>query len=253
MANKNKIAISIIVPVYNSEKYIHECLDSIINQSFRDFECIIVNDGSSDGTRSIVEEYRSRDPRIRMISQKNEGPSSARNKGLKKAQGEHIIFLDSDDFFEESLLSDLYKKAELAADIVACNVNKYDTSKDVYIKNILSFGEYSNRCGISSTTDPKKILNLISGLVPNKLYKKSLLLDNGIKFNENLHRYEDVIFAARAAVAAQNICIVDKPLINYRIGIKTSLTSNSSKYPLAAFEAIEYMDAHLKKRESSKG
>jgi len=94
------VAVSIVIPVYNIEKYLPICLDSIINQTFTDFEVICVNDGSKDNSLKILEEYAKRDFRIKVISQENGGSGSARNNGLKNAQGKYIQFLDGDDYFE---------------------------------------------------------------------------------------------------------------------------------------------------------
>lgn len=107
----NKIKVSIIVPVYNVEDYIEECIDSIVNQTLKEIEIIIVNDGTKDNSIKKIEKYLS-DPRVVLINKENGGLSSARNAGLKLAKGEYISFIDSDDFIELTMLEDLYNNSE---------------------------------------------------------------------------------------------------------------------------------------------
>jgi glycosyltransferase involved in cell wall biosynthesis len=122
---KNMPIISIIIPVYKVEKYLHRCLDSILAQTFADFECILVNDGSPDNSPAICDDYANRDSRIVVMHQENKGVAVARDAGLKKAQGEFIHFVDSDDWIEPKALELLYKKQqETEADIVLGNVKK---------------------------------------------------------------------------------------------------------------------------------
>ena len=95
---------SIIIPVYNAERYLHQCIESVIAQTFKDWEMILVNDGSKDGSLAICQEYTSKDSRIRVIDKPNGGPSSARNRGLDEAQGEYVYFMDADDWIEKNYL-----------------------------------------------------------------------------------------------------------------------------------------------------
>ncbi len=111
--NNNQIPmVSVIIPVYNVEPYLRECMDSIVNQTLRDIEIICVNDGSTDGSLSILEEYRANDPRIAVISQDNKGLSAARNRGLSQARGKYIYFVDSDDYVALDTLKDVARLAE---------------------------------------------------------------------------------------------------------------------------------------------
>ena len=122
---QEEVKISIIIPVYNVEKYLHECLDSIINQTFKDLEIICVDDGSTDKSSEILEEYEQKDKRFTVISQPNKGVSAARNRGMQQAKGKYIMFVDSDDYvhprFYELLLQAL---KEEGADIAGCDVKK---------------------------------------------------------------------------------------------------------------------------------
>ncbi|MDO4469088.1 MAG: glycosyltransferase family 2 protein [Bacillota bacterium] len=123
---------SIIVPVYNVEKYLRECVDSILEQSFNDFELILVDDGSKDGSSQICDEYAKKDSRVNVLHQKNSGQSAARNNGIKISKGKYIIFLDSDDFIEKnSFLKDIYDKAKSGVDIVTYKFRKfYDNNQE---------------------------------------------------------------------------------------------------------------------------
>ena len=107
----NNIKISVVIPVYNTEKYLKKCIESIVNQSLKEIEIIIVNDGSPDNSYQIIEEYKEKDRRIIAVNQENGGISSARNKGIELAKGEYIIHIDSDDWIEQDYFSDMYKKA----------------------------------------------------------------------------------------------------------------------------------------------
>lgn len=108
LINKYLIMISVIMPVYNVENYIEKCLDSVCNQSFKDLEIICVNDGSTDNSLKLLEDYAKRDSRIKIITQENGGIGHARNTGLKNATGEYVLFVDSDDFLCENSLDELY-------------------------------------------------------------------------------------------------------------------------------------------------
>lgn len=120
--------ISIIVPVYNTEKYLHKCIDSILNQTFEDFELILVDDGSTDSSRLICDEYAKKDERVVVIHKENGGLSSARNAGLDAAKGEYISFIDSDDFITETMMQSLLEHAQMANAEIAITgrINRYE-------------------------------------------------------------------------------------------------------------------------------
>ena len=125
------VKISIIVPVYNTEPYLEQCLDSIINQTLEDIEIICVNDGSTDNSLSILEEYASKDNRIRIINQENKGQGFARNNGLKNVNGEYVLFVDSDDWIELNTCEALYKKVnELDLDMLFFCATSYIADED---------------------------------------------------------------------------------------------------------------------------
>ena len=124
--------ISVIVPVYNVEKYLRQCLDSVLAQTYRELEIILVDDGSTDGSGAICDEYATRDSRIKVVHQQNGGLSSARNAGLDLATGEYVAFVDSDDYIHETMLELLYQAlVENNADTVICNFERVDEKGDV--------------------------------------------------------------------------------------------------------------------------
>ena len=126
------VKISVIVPVYNVENYLKKCIDSIINQTFQDIEIICVNDGSTDNSRKILEEYKNKDSRIKIIDKENGGLSSARNAGIKTAEGEFLSFIDSDDWIDKTMLEKLYKNITgLNSDISICAVHRFDEEKQI--------------------------------------------------------------------------------------------------------------------------
>ena len=108
-----KPKISIIVPVYNTEKYIRQCLDSILNQTYQNFECLLINDGSSDNSLSIAESFAQNDSRMKVFTKENGGPSSSRNYGLNKVSGEFITFVDADDYIDEYMIENMIDKEDL--------------------------------------------------------------------------------------------------------------------------------------------
>ena len=134
------VKLSVVVPVYNVEKYLKQCLDSIVNQTFTDFELILVDDGSTDGSLAIEEEYANADKRIQLIRKPHSNAGDARNIGLDAAKGKYITFLDSDDYFELNLLELKYNEAEVTqADVCACDADLYheDTGKYEKVDYIL--------------------------------------------------------------------------------------------------------------------
>ena len=121
------VKISVVLPVYNVANYLRKCLDSLVNQTFEDFEVICVNDGSTDSSREILAQYAQKDSRIKIVDKKNGGLSSARNAGMKVAQGEYYSFIDSDDWIDETMLEKLYNSmVSLDTDISICAVHQYD-------------------------------------------------------------------------------------------------------------------------------
>ena len=183
--------ISVIVPVYNIERYLNKCLNSIVAQSLKEIEIIIVNDCSLDNSLKIIERYMKKDKRIILINKiKNEGLTSARNSGLEIAQGKYILHIDGDDWIEQDYLKDMYETAEkYKADMVVSDFYfDYENEKLVY---------QSDQFGITGEKIENKnaIENLCYGSFPaiwNKLIKKEIYIKNNIKFPNGISIGEDL-------------------------------------------------------------
>lgn len=217
--------ISVIIPVYNIEKYLRECLDSVSNQTLKDIEIICIDDGSTDSSPDILNEYSKKDKRIKIITQENKGQSSARNLGIKESQGEYIAFVDSDDFINPDMLEKLYLKAkDNNLDMVMCKIATYDNQtreiKDnVWYYMLGVFRDFEKE--IFNHDDTKEFTCHIAVTPFNKLYKNSLLKDNAILFPEGVI-FEDEKFFYDTYLRAKRISIVDEFLYYYRVNRKGS-------------------------------
>ena len=208
--------VSVIVPVYNVYKYLDKCLNSLVNQTLKDIEIIIVNDGSTDSSLEIINKYASKYSNIKIINNTNHGQGYSRNVGIKLASSPYIYFLDGDDYLEYDALSIMYNKiVENNSDIVVCDIYKiYDNSKKIF-KNFINY------------SDSNKINLMLSHQgVPAKLFKKSLFIDNNIFFPECF--YEDLAVNPVIASKANEIIYVDIPLYNYVI--RNGSTMNQNKF-----------------------
>lgn len=178
--------ISVIVPVYKAEKYLHRCVDSILSQTFTDFELLLINDGSPDNSGAICDEYAQKDSRVRVFHKENGGVSSARNLGLRKANGEYITFVDSDDHIEQGYLD---IKEDITEDLL---IQNYIVSKDE--RRLFSFEKRTvNECNIQNYIN-KNIDADILRLILSKFFKLSIIKDNQIYFQEGVKIGEDTIF-----------------------------------------------------------
>lgn len=225
----SKTDISIIVPIYNTEKYLNKCLDSLINQSKKELEFILINDGSKDNSEEIIKEYK--DERIKYYKNKNQGIGKTRNFGIEKATGKYLMFLDSDDYLEKDACELLYKKAEKEnLDLVVCNYYKVysnGTKEEFLIDDFVN----------SSLESNNKLLNIINLGPCNKIYLKELITKNNIKYLEDL-KYEDTTFVAEAMLKAKKIGKLNKPLHNYLIRENSETTIRDEK----CFDIIKVVD-----------
>lgn len=195
---------SIIIPVYNVENNIKKCIDSVLSQSFIDFELILVDDGSSDNSGVICEKYAEIDKRVIVIHQKNQGVSAARNEGMKKATGKYLVFIDGDDFVEKDILKKLNQSD---ADFVLVGFSEYSDNK--VIKTFLDDEECWQ---ITSDEGIKHFLNTQSSIfVWGKRYKKSIIDAYNIRFRCNLKFSEDMIFNNDYILKAKTIVNVQWP------------------------------------------
>lgn len=228
--------LSIILPVYNTEAYLEKCLDSILGNTFQDFELIIVNDGSPDNSEEIILKYIEKyKDKIVYIKKENGGLSDARNAGLSMAKGEYISFIDSDDYIERNMYEEIFTKLKEASfDIVACDVNLvYENSEKIDTVS----------CGYKeSILDKEKIKESMTVFYPtvwNKAYKREVLKD--ITFLKGVW-YEDLEFMLRVYPNINTIGVVKKPLYNY-LQRKNSITYTHND---KLYDIINNMESVLK-------
>ena len=233
-----KPKISVIIPVYNSEKYIKRALDSMSGQTFKDFEVIMIDDGSKDASLRIMEEYKERHESWKLVSIENKGVSNARNIGISMARGEYISFMDSDDFVAPDFLETLYNTAKMSdAEIVCCNYYRYWENVGFLIPHILMLSE-----GIYCSEEVFKYL--ISDVrmhyyIWNKLWKKSLFSSNGIKFPDMY--FEDMVACTNLFYCSKRIAVNSKALYYYtkhKDSITDVMTEKKFKDYIKAYEFI---------------
>lgn len=226
--------ISVIVPVYNAEEFIERCLNSLIDQDFpKDYEIIVINDGSTDGTPAIVERIAKDHGNIRVYSQKNGGISAARNAGLSHVRGKYVLFTDSDDFVERRYLSALYDAAERSgADITCCNYRNINADNTVGIGCI-----FRHRPGVFSSAQMLGSLLrdiTVRSYIWNKMFRYELFSRNNITFPLG-KQFEDVRTMPRLFYHADRIAVIKDELYNY-VQRKGSITGTMT--PKKVFQYI---------------
>lgn len=222
--------ITLVIPVYNVEPYLRECLDSVLNQTFANWEAVCVNDGSTDGSVAILEEYALKDNRFIILSQPNGGLSAARNAGMKVAKGDYILFLDSDDWLETNTLQTLVQNME--DEDMLCfsgrrfiektgdycptdqlNEKTYPTGMAYYEENALQQRDFAFVC------------------VVLRLYRRQFLLENALHFKEGIY-HEDNLFTPLACYHAQKVKVLNACLYDYRVRANSIMTTVDAKHRL---------------------
>ena len=214
------LKISVIIPVYNGEKYIQRCIDSVFNQTYSNVEIIVVNDGSTDNTENILKKYSD----IILINKKNEGVSMARNTGLSLATGDYVYFCDADDYLEKDAFEVLVKEYD-ENDLIRFGhyvVNGDQKKKKTNADDVLA--------EVDLTFNNEQLLeylisNKTEGHLWNYLFKLSVIKDNKILFDEELFYQEDVMFLLKYCLNIKNIKIISNPLYNYFVN-ENSVTKN---------------------------
>ncbi|MGN1299253.1 MAG: glycosyltransferase family 2 protein [Candidatus Scatovivens sp.] len=228
MKKNNQVKFSIIVPVYNSEKYIQKCIDSILNQTYDNYEIIIINDGSTDNTLKIINSNYKNRSNIIIVNKENQGVSMARNLGIQYAKGEWITFLDADDWIDDNTLKIINQEIESNSEIELIQNNIY-ISNDY--KNSNKYKVLDNLIKKEST-QKKEIIETIICInygskkygekygncrcIGGKFYKKSLLIENKIAFPDGMETFEDGIFNLYAYFYSRATLIFNKNLYHYR-------------------------------------
>jgi len=221
-----KPKVSIIVPVYNTEQYLQQCIDSLLSQTLKEIEIICVDDGSTDSSAQILKEYTQKDERVRIITQKNAGQSAARNTGRLLARGEYIGFLDSDDFVKPDMFKELYNDAKkYETDITMCGVTTLNSktmefsNEDTYLTMNLFSEEFNERA--FSPSETYDFLFRICVPPWNKIFKREFLEQNNLRFIEGVN-FEDNVFFLDSYLRATKVSLIRDCLVVYRMASETS-------------------------------
>lgn len=214
---------SIIIPVYNVEAYLRECLDSVLAQTCADWEAICVNDGSTDCSLAILQEYASKEPRVHIIDQPNKGLSAARNAGIHAAKGEYIFLLDSDDWIVPDALERLSKRIN-GQDMICFAGQKYNEQDQTYMpSDVLTPAIYSNGMAYYNENALKSYaFPFVCAVL--RLYKRDFLLANNLFFTEGIY-HEDNMFTPQACYYAHQVTVMSDALYIYRVRPESIMTS----------------------------
>jgi glycosyltransferase involved in cell wall biosynthesis len=230
-------AITIIVPIYNTEKYLDRCIRSIISQTFTDIEILLINDGSTDNSLNMLSDYAQKDNRITVISQENRGLPAARNRGIKTAASPYILHVDSDDWIEADMCELLYNAAvKNSADIVTSHVYFEHPNKRIVKKE-----PYPEKCGFQEFLEIYAARRGINS-VCNKLIKRDLYMANNIEHYEDISLGEDSSALLRLIIFANTVVTVDKAFYHYDIKM-SSMTAKKNKKVMEYINGLSRVEA----------
>ncbi|PEA53585.1 glycosyl transferase [Bacillus pseudomycoides] len=215
--------VSIIVPVYNCEEYLSNCIESILNQTYKNIEIVIVNDGSIDQSEKIINEYKVKEDRIMYYYQDNCGPSEARNKGILNSTGEYVTFIDADDtvdkYYVELLLN---KMINSNSDLVCCGY------KDISEYGVLNYTDFNFNTNISLYSFVDMVCKGTGGVLWGKMYKKEIIINRDLKLDKDIFMCEDLVFVLQYASQCQSFSSIKEPLYHYNRCNQNSISSNIS-------------------------
>lgn len=244
----SNVKVSVIVPVYNVEKYLRDCLDSVVNQTLEDIEIICVNDGSTDNSLAILEEYAEKDSRIKIITQENKGLGGARNTGLYHANGEYISFIDSDDWIELNTFEELYHMSKnLDLDMLMFQMKVFNIETGEFIEDQYNNIDSIDDSFIGTVFNYKDVFDVLFKIPHNsvnKLYKYSFLKDMQFKFLEGAY-YEDLASFFPLFLEAKKVSILKKQFYIYRIRSE-SITTSGDEGSFDMFNILKDLQKLLK-------
>lgn len=234
--------VSVIVPVYNTKKYLKKCMDSLVNQTLQDIEIICIDDGSTDGSLEMLKEYANNDSRIRILTQNHKKQGAARNYGITVAKGEYIGFCDSDDWCDLDMFEKFYLRAkETDADVTFCKIKIFNEDIQSVVQNDFWAMKSFRENLWHKNFDVNDILDLFLSKLPvspyNKLIKREFLIENNIEFPLGLY-FEDAIFSQLCTIKADKISLADIEPYYYRIN---SLTSTCTARDLTKFDIFKIL------------
>ena len=242
--------VSVIIPVYNIEKHLRQCLDSVAGQSLEDLEIICVDDGSTDESPKILAEYAAKDSRFRILAQSNAGPGVARNTGMAQATGEYVIFLDSDDWFEPDFLERMVQKArETGADVTICRAVEFDTAtgKELPSEWMLRLQGLPGSLTCSPKQASEVLFHFTWGWPWDKLYRREYIRRGGYKYPA-LPNSEDLSFVFLSLAGAERLSVLDRKLVHHRVNRGSSVSNSRSRHPEAPYQAIKLLEEGLRER-----
>lgn len=248
--NPERICVSIIIPMYNAEKYLRDCLERLLRQTLKAIEIICVNDGSTDKTLEILQEYKKKDARIKIVSQNNQGAGIARNNGMQAAEGEYYLFLDADDMFHDRLCEQAYYKAKYdMADIVLFEAYRYNvqTQEKEEMNWVLRENLIPARCPFSVKDTDNRIYQLTTACPWSKMFRSDFVKKEGLQFQDTKNA-NDVFFVRSALALAKRITVLKKRLITYRYNDGTNTQSRKSEAPVEFYKAFKALKEDLVKR-----
>ncbi len=238
--------ISVIIPAYNSQQFIGETLESLLRQTLKDIEVIIVNDGSTDGTQDIIDEYASKYDIFKPYIQENGGVSSARNFGLEKATGEYVVFLDADDYYSDGSLEAFYKKAKQTdADIIIGRLATFGNDKPI------TFNENADKISLLENIDTFDTVLLWNFLVGNKCYKRERLVNSGVRFPAYRYCEEGAFFMSYVYTGAKISGVHDSIMFYRRHTIEQGLSVSQTVSEELAKSFSGALELILEKAKSS--
>ena len=248
---KTNVSISIIVPAYNCVQYLPQCIDSLLNQTFHDFELIIIDDGSTDGTFELAKQYEKSHSCITAIQQPHKFAGVARNHGLEAARGDYVIFLDGDDYFEPTLLEDSYS-AITNTDADICVFGAYQLNNKTGEVKPMNHTCRVNLCPNTPTfnhlTNPRNIFCFTTPAPWTKMFKRSFIEEHRLQFQDT-RSANDLRFVFTALAIADKITAIDKRLVTYRKQNNSSLQSTQANDPFAFYQALISLRDELQARE----
>lgn len=243
--------VSVIIPVFNAEKYLNQCIDSLLNQTYPNFELICIDDGSTDYSYDILMRYKRQDDRITLIKQQNQYAGAARNRGLQAASGKFVLFLDADDFFCENMLEAIVEQAERKqTEILVFDAYRFDNEEQTVRQlnwkplNSQMFGN-----GIKSASEiADTVFNFTVPSPWNKLFMREYILKNNLYF-QNIQRSEDLFFVYAAIACARKIGILNQKLLYYRDNNACSLQGSYFHTPALFSKALFALQNFLVERD----
>ncbi|WP_026524918.1 glycosyltransferase family 2 protein [Butyrivibrio sp. MB2005] len=216
--------VSVIIPTYNNGKYIEKCIRSVLDQTYKNLEIIVIDDGSTDDTKSICESFMEGETKVVYYYQQNQGVSVARNYGIEIATGDFVMFVDSDDWLSDDCIETLVLKAD-GSDIISCCCNVVGEKQEInhfFESSFVAKNRQEKECFLLQISDfdrgqPNKVNYTAIGVPWGKLYRRSFLISNKLQFKIDLKRLQDNVFNMYAFELADAVTYIDVPLYNYRV------------------------------------